>query len=326
MLVLCCLPLHTALTRAKLSAWLWFFLWTALVVNLRNVFHLVWWLALVGLALRIAVRRRLGVLMMAIGPLCLASCWYAKNLCVFGRFEASSWIGFGLARKTWQAESVANRQALVRAGTLDPIAGVPLYGTVAEYAEVLGMPPPSGVPLLDRPTKPTGHSNFHHAIYATASLRMRDEALRVIAALPGRYLANVAVTARQLFAPAVDWPPVVTVRAQVACYEGPVDVLLHGEWGLAGVSLWSVLATLILVPGVVISVRALARPSSARPTDRMLVIMVATILYLYAVAVLLETNEVMRLRLKGDGMLMLAGVVLTCRRPVRDPGAMRPHE
>ena len=316
-LVCACVPLHAALTGGGLRSWLWFFVAAAVVVNLRNVFHLAWWLARVALAVRLAPRRRLGVLLVALGPLCLAGSWYAKNLYVHGRFEASSWVGFGLARKTWHAAPLEDRRALVQAGLLDPIAAVPLFGTVDEYAAVLGMPPETGVPLLDRKTKAAGTTNFHHAIYADASRRMRDEALRVIAADPGRYLANVARTVRQLFAASATWPAVATPRGQVAAYEQAVDRVLHGELGVPSVNLWSLLAAAVLVPGLVIAFRALARPSAAPGADRLLVFLVATILYLYVAAVLLETNEVMRLRLKVDGLLLLAGAIVARRLKAR---------
>lgn len=309
-LVLGCLPLHRALERGRRRDWFWFFFTAAVVVNLRNVFHLLWWLGLLALALRLRWPQRRLVLAGAAVPLLLASSFYLKNWAVYGRFEASSWMGFGLARKTYHQLPLDVRRAAVADGRLAKIAGVELFGGVEAYAEVLGRPPPTGVPLLDRELKSSGFINYHHAIYAEASACMRAEALRLIGLFPRAYLHNVVLTTSQLFAPATAWHPVATPRAQIAAYVDLGDWILHRRLGLRGVCVWSVLAGIVLLAFLAKALGALRARRHRAVEDELFVFCGFTLAYLYAVAVLLDTNEAMRHRLKGDGLLVLAAAIL----------------
>jgi hypothetical protein len=323
LLLLACVPLQQAALHGRPRDWAVFFLLCALVVNVRNVFHLVWWGAALLAAVRVSPGRRRGVLLAGLLPALVAIAPYAKNVVVHGRCEASSWLGFGLARKTWHQEPLDARRERVARGELPPIAGVPVFGSVAEFAAVLGMPAPTGVPLLDRPQKAGGHPNYHHAIYATASAAMAQQALRWIAAHPAAYAANVQRTLGQVFAAAADWGPVATPRRQLDRYGELVDVALHGRWAGTGWNVWACLAAVTTLVGGAFGLRALWRPTRAQPTDVVLAFALGTFAYVVALVALLDTNEVMRSRLKVDGLLVLAAV-LTVRRCLRERPPARP--
>jgi hypothetical protein len=314
--VVCGLTLMTwlfavAIERGKTRHWFACFLAGALIVDLRNLFHVAWLFGLVGYSLTVVEREaRPRLLVASLLPLILACAPYLKNLAVFGRFEASSWIGFGLARKTYHQVPIETRRDWVAQGHLDPIAGVPIFGSVDELAAVLGAPEPTGIPVLDQKVKSSGWTNFHHAIYQTASARMRDEALRLIAAHPWFYAGNVVATARLMFRPATEWAPVRTPADQIRGWCNAVSGVQHHRIaGIAGLTPWSLLAALVLLHALVVTCRVLVARWRANGEERVLVFAALTIGYVFAVATLLDTNETMRHRLKVDGLLLLAALI-----------------
>jgi len=281
-----------------------FLLLTALALWVRNVFHLAFWVAGWLLLWRTWPGPRRALLLASLLPALLAIAPYAKNAVVHGRFEASSWIGFGLARKTWHTEDLATRQAEVLRGERPRIEAVPLFAAVEDYAQVVNMPAPTGVPVLDEPRKRNGEVNYHHAIVATASAAMRDSAAAHIARFPARYLANVLATVRQFFAPSTAWAPVATPRAQLGGYGAWLDALLHRPW-LGPCNTWALFCSVVLLASLGSVWRVLRRGASATPADVVIVFAASTFVYVAVVAVALDTVEVMRHRLKVDALVWL---------------------
>jgi hypothetical protein len=254
----------------------------AVVVWTRNVFHLVWWLAaalLVWRAVRWPWRQALRV---AALPLLVTVLPFAKNAIVHGTFASSTWMGFGLARKMWHSLPPEQRAQRLQSGELPPIAAVPVFGGAAEFAAVVGMPEATGVPLLDRPTKATGHPNYHHAVYVRANAALRAAALRQVLAHPDEYCASVAATFAQCWFAANSWGPVATPRALAAFAAAAAGLAAWRSW------------------------RRRQQGTAPSPRDVVTLFAVGTAIYVVVVASLLDTNEVMRLRLKIDGLLVLA--------------------
>jgi hypothetical protein len=307
LLLFACVPLCRVATGGP-SALQAFLLLAASVLWVRNVFHLVWWLACLLLAWRVSPARRRTVLLAALLPALVAVAPYAKNAFVHGRFEASSWLGFGLARKTYHQEPLAVRQAEALRGERPAIEGVPVFGSVEEYALAVPLPAATGVPLLDAPRKRNGEVNYHHAIVATASAQMARSALAHLARQPERYLQNVATTAAQFFAPAAAWPPVATPRASLGRYGRFLDGLLHTPW-FGPCNLWFLFTLAALGSTLPAVWRVVGQRRRADAADVVATFCSGTFVYLALVAVCLDTGEVMRHRLKVDGLLWLAAAL-----------------
>lgn len=288
----------------RLGAAVSFLLLIALLLWVRNVFHLAFWVAGWLLLVRCWPGSRRALLLASLLPALLAVAPYAKNAFVHGRFEASSWLGFGLARKTWHQEDLATRQAQALRGERPRIEAVPLFAAVEDYALAVPMPAPTGVPVLDEKHKRNGEVNYHHAITATASAAMRDSAVAHIARFPDRYLANVLATVRQLFAPSTAWAPVATPRAQLGGYGAWLDALLHTPW-LGPCNTWALFCCLVLLASLGSVWRVLRRGASAARADVVMTFAALTFVYVAVVAVTLDTVEVMRHRLKVDAMVWL---------------------
>lgn len=321
LLVIACVPLPAA-GAGRAAAAGTFLLVLALVLNVRNVFHLVWWGACFLLLFRAWSGPRRPLLLAAILPLLVAIGPYAKNAVVHGRFEASSWLGFGLARKTYHGDDLARRQEQARSGKRAPIEAVPVFGSVEEFALVVPSTPPTGVRVLDRPRKASGAVNYHHAVVAHAAARMRDAALAHIATFPARYVQNVAATARQFFAASSTWAPAATPRSQLGDFAGVVDGILHAPiLGVANV--WLLLTLAVLLSAVPSVWRVVRRGPPVEAVDLLVTFAAGTFVYVAVTAILLDAVEVMRHRLKVDGLLWLAGAVLWLvpRRPGDVPAA-----
>lgn len=296
-----------------------FLLVAALVLNVRNVFHLVWWVACLLLVLRTWRGSRRALLLASLLPALVAVAPYAKNALVHGRFEASSWSGFGLARKTYHQDELAVRADEALRGLREPIQAVPVFGSVEEFALVVPAVPPTGVQVLDRPRKANGFVNYHHALVAEASARMREAAWADMKQRPERYVADVLRTVPIFFAASSDWRPVATPRAQLGNYATTIDTVLHTPW-FAGLGFWAWGTFVVLLASVPAVWRVLRRGPKAARADVLVAFAVGTYVYLALAAVLLDTNEVMRHRLKVDGLLLLAAAVLVLARVQRGSG------
>ncbi|MFO1032453.1 MAG: hypothetical protein U1F60_15330 [Planctomycetota bacterium] len=288
----------------RLRAAVSFLLLTALLLWVRNVFHLAFWVASWLLLLRTWPGSRRAMLVASLLPALFAIAPYAKNAAVHGRFETSSWVGFGLARKTWHQEDLATRQAEALRGERARIEAVPLFAAVEDYALAVPMPAPTGVPVLDEPRKRNGEVNYHHAIVASASAAMRDSAVDHIARFPGRYLANVFATVRQFFAPSTSWAPLATPRAQLGGYGTWLDALLHTPW-LGPCNTWALFCCVVLLASLGSVWRVLRQGASTVAADRVVAFAALAFVYVAGLAVLLDTVEVMRHRLKVDALLWL---------------------
>jgi hypothetical protein len=307
-----------AIQAPGFRTWTWVFLLAAILALFKGVFHLAWMLGLVGILWRLSARKdRRVVLVASILPLLLVAGWYGKNLALHGQFKTSSWVGIGLARKTYHLLPAEERAALAR--RIDPIIGVDIFGSVAQFAEVVPMPEPTGVRLLDEPSRVDGSINFHHAIYVEGCDRMVAAAWQSILEDPRPYARNVLETIQLMFEPASLWWPVVRPRNEARVYCTAVDLLLHGHWGVRGINCWSVLTLVTLLGGGVVSVRSLRRPAEAQATDALITAATFTAVFILAVSALFDAQEANRHRFLVDGVIVLAAVLLACRwrRPAR---------
>jgi len=320
LLLLLCERAVAATRDDTFLAWFGFFLVAAALVLLKNLFHPLWMVLLVALAMR-GARDRPRVVAAALLPLLLVLAWPVKNAIVFGSPATSGWVGFGLARKTYHRIPLEKRRERAEQGMIDPIATVEIYGDVAAFAAVMPPLAETGVRLLDEPRKSSGEINYHHAIYVPASFRMRNEALRLILEYPGDFLDDVVRTIGVMFQPAVRWPPVSRNHRSIQTWCDAVDGVLHAEIAMP-LRPWGLLALLVLILSAPAAWQALRRPRHSSVEQRMLTLGSGLILWVYTLAILFDTNETMRQRFASDGVLWVCALVVVrrvMRRFARDP-------
>jgi hypothetical protein len=197
---------------AKAAFWLWFgfFLTCAIIGLTRSTFHLVWFIAMTGLgACFIEPHARRVMLKAACIPAALLIGLYAKNVVVFGVFEAYSsgpasyqivttWRLPPEIRNTWIREGKLSRFAAV-----GPDAGprefLPLFST-SENPEW-----PAQLNRLDRPT--VYAPNFNHWFFLEANIEKRRDALYTVKERPLDYVATVLEGFGDMLSPSTEWHP-----------------------------------------------------------------------------------------------------------------------
>src|SRR5882724_4990158 len=211
LLTLSAVLFHRGVVRASFASWLAFFLVCAAIGWLRSTFHLVWFLAMIGLALVFGGARtgRLRVLAATTGPAVLLLALYLKNLAVFGVFGATTYGPVNLTQVTVRRTPAAQREAWVREGKLSAYAAIDVFSGPEAYLPLLGSPDnrewPPMLNHLDRPS--IGRPNFNHWFYLQINPQRRRDALRCLAARPGAYAGSVLVNLEGFFSPSTQWHP-----------------------------------------------------------------------------------------------------------------------
>jgi 4-amino-4-deoxy-L-arabinose transferase-like glycosyltransferase len=160
----------------------------------RSLFHIAALLAAVVL-LAVAARRWRMVLAAGLVVSLATAGWYAKNAAQYGFFGASSWGGMSL----WAAVSAnydrTDLERLHEAGVVEAfVLAVTVWQPPSRYAP-LGYEAEGSAPATDR-------DNLHNVNVVTYAPRYGRNALRLIAARPLHYLANVARAYRIYAGPA----------------------------------------------------------------------------------------------------------------------------
>jgi hypothetical protein len=304
--------LHRALETGRERDWYLVALPLATLVLLRALFHPVW-LAAVLAGLALVTRRAPGGLRPLVRPALVAllavGAVLAKNQIVFGRPTLSSFAGMNLSRTVLDRTEWDTLTALVDEGALSPWA---LTGGFQPLGDYWPPPPaaPTGIPLLDRPTKADGSVNLHHAAYLDVSDQLARDSLTVIARHPGVYLASVAQNLGQTLHPASTYAPLLDARARLAPLVRFYEPALGWVPALGPMGVWPVLLPLVLV----LHAAWLWRRRSARdPAWVTTVFMAGTVLYVWIIGSLMERTENQRFRFEVDPLIWVLVVSAAAR-------------
>lgn len=166
-----------------------------------SLFHLVW---LLGLAFVLTLHRRRDwrtILTAAAIPLIVVAFWYGKNLVQFGQFTGSTWFGMNFSRMANAAVTRPERQALYDRGAISAVSFIRPFRAPDEYHEIVPMPPPTGIPVLDQEMKPSGVPNFNNSLFVALSRQYGRDALKIVAAYPTAYPRSLVESYRRYFRP-----------------------------------------------------------------------------------------------------------------------------
>jgi hypothetical protein len=238
LLTLSAVLFHRGVARGSWASWFAFFLCCAVIACLRSTFHLLWFIAMIGLALGFAARRgRMRVLTAAAGPGALLLALYLKNLAVFGVFGATSYGPVNLTQVTVRRLPAAQRADWISDGRLSPYAAIDVFSGPEAYRSLLGAPDnPEWPALLDRLDRPSvGKPNFNHWYFLKVNPQRRRDGLRYLTALPGAYARSVLVNLVAFFSPSTRWhpwdrterSPHLQHRQTLGAYEAAYDAAVH---------------------------------------------------------------------------------------------------
>ena len=177
----------------------------AIVVITRGTFHLAWFVAILAgtaLVVRGATPRRLAAA--AAIPCALVLGLYLKNLLTFGDwFAGRIYRDMNYAQMVLQNVLPETRDRLVREGRLSPIVYLSIYRRDLEaFRPFLGEVERTGIPVLDRERKSTGHPSWQSLTMQRVGRRMAEAAAVAARHAPGAWRSSVLANARLYFRPA----------------------------------------------------------------------------------------------------------------------------
>jgi hypothetical protein len=199
----------------------------------RSVLHLAWCVALLAIvvaAIPQGARRR--TLAAASVPLACVLALYVKNAVVFGEFGPSSWLGMNLAKLTVDERAIdrAEREALIRDGTLSPIARIDTFSPLDRYP-VSSPRSCCDVPVLTQTTKAANVPNFNHAAYVKISRQYLRDSIALIRARPSIYLRSVGRSFAIFALPASDFWTLTQNREAIRRWDALWSFCLNGAIG-----------------------------------------------------------------------------------------------
>jgi hypothetical protein len=196
-----------ALASARRRWWVACFGLGMLLCYTRSLYHLVWLLGLIGLALGLRRGQRRSILQAAGLPTSAVVALYAKNLVIFGVFGTSSWLGLSLGKGTVHELPAETRSAWIEQGRLTPVAQVDPFAGPGTYIPHVDAPSPTGIPVLDQRRKESGAPNYNHRVYPRAARAQLQNALTTIRHRPLRFVHTVFRNGLHWLSPTTTWHP-----------------------------------------------------------------------------------------------------------------------
>jgi hypothetical protein len=314
LLVASVLAFHAYATRPSFARAAAFFGLAAALVLTRSVFQFLW----LGLALALvllAARTRRTTLLAAALPVALVLGLYAKNAVLFGTFSTSSWYGLSLARTVLPNVSLEERRAFVRAGRLSPVALRWPFSPLSEFPKRLADTEPTGIPVLDRPTKGSGAPNFNHRAYLGLSSDYRDAALWTVRRKPGAYLDGIGLGVGRFFDAGTDDPGFRRNQRRLREWGSAYERLFARASSTGGVRV----SAMMLVYALALGYAALRLVSGMRrerrlcPAAATLAYVVVTVAYLVVVWVATDNGETFRARMLTEPLVLFLLLPLALR-------------
>ncbi len=278
-----------------------------LLVLTRSSFHLFWMIMMIALVIILDRQHNSsrGVIWIGAIGIILAASWYLKNLVLFNKFTASTWMGMNLARVLPPSTDLG------KAGTFRTLE---MYEGL--YDKFQGF---DDVPLLNNPVK-LRHSypNYYHKDYIPISDAFQKDFLNELRQHPGRYVTKAGHAISIFFSPPTHAPfieknldriePFTTVFAfdftrppTYAAMQRDMDDLTATQAFMERNHIGTTYAipAIAILAGLAIALTVLFRCKRFVPIEAALVIMLL-VMYAYGVLVgiLFEFGENNRFRLE----------------------------
>jgi hypothetical protein len=305
LLIASALALHEFVRRATVWPGAAFFTLLAAVVYLRSIFQVVW-LALV-VCLIVLVRRDLArTALFGALPLLAVVLLITKNVVVFGVPTTSSWFGMNFAQVLYSEVPLVERRDLVARGELSRVSSIDPFRPPEDYASVVSIPPPRGIPVLDRMEKSSGAPNWNHLLLVSVSRDYFEDSIRLIRLRPRAYPAAILEGGKLYFHPATDSDFIAKNRDQIRGYVKLFDRIVLLRTGFSQIALMLVLAHVVaLLYGLVRTSRIIRRRVEATPEAVTVAYLWVTLVYVTAVITFTQVSENNRIRFFLDPLVVI---------------------
>ncbi len=320
--------------RNSLPCLLLFFVLLLALVFVRNMFHLVYALAILASLAYVSKGRRRSILLAGALPLLVILGLYTKNWILFGSFSGSTWLGMNMNTITAhqltgrEARDFVNRGVISQVSLLDPGSPIQLYRPYIHY------PARTGIPVLDECVTSNGATNFNCLAFLQVEHAYARDGLALLQCYPLAYFRSFEIAWFTYFLPAGDFPFFDLNRPRIRAIDRFWNVVFFGQFKDAsdrkelrrladqGARTSLVLHTgiflmiglpALFIWGVTYLVRGVRRKTLDRRSAILIGFLLFNIAYLTAVANLLSSFENNRYRFPFDAFyVVLLGVALEC--------------
>ena len=307
-----------------------FFLYLAMLMLTRSLFHLIFLPGVVLLLVWMDKRAWKRVVGYSLIPLVLVGGLYMKNYLTFGFFGGSSWLGMNLARVATHAtldhslgelmhmpyaqkeqEMKMHLEKLYREKKIHSPMLVGAFKPLDTYEKSYRNKIPlkfQHIPMLTEELKSSEYRNLNHYDYLAISADMKKDDLTLIAGHPAGYARTVAMALMNYIRPAWDYLFVEENAGKIRRYIKRFELedlggTLKGKYGLISV----LLLPLMIVFGVVYAAVLLYHHSRKRAAAALFALY--SILFVMGIGILVEIGELNRMRVMTDPLLFILGTV-----------------
>ncbi len=216
----------------KLSYAVCFLVLTSVLVLSRSLFHPVFYLISVILAVLLTDRAKrkkaIGAGFLIAVPILVI---LLKNLLLFGFLGTSSWFGLNLAKVSTFMLPDREREAMVNDGTLSEHALVHPFGELWRREEWLAKTeiPIYGSAATDSMYKSTGENNYNHSAYIILSRQYFSDAVSVLSKRPAVFVKAMVHAYGHYFAPSSCYPLVEDNVRKLGVYAGIYEFVFQGS-------------------------------------------------------------------------------------------------
>ena len=286
----------------------------------RSVFGVLWIVAIVapllvrppraaapGVSPRAVLTKAVAI------PLILVSLNGAKTRWLVGHEYGSALLWCNLAIKVFYQVPPAEREGLIARGVLTEAATVEPFSDLSHYAPLRVPHPPTGIPLLDLDSVPSGLRNAHSIEYALIGERCcKPDALYLLRHYPQAYAESVWVAFRDSYFLSASEDATVERGSNYRRLKN-LEVLLRRLGGRTenGSLLWLVVGLpLATMYGVTRLLRDAKGPAPGGPIFAACAYMLVTIAYVTAGTTLVSYGDFNRYRFEIDPLYLVLGALL----------------
>ncbi len=330
---------------ARESRVIWAMLFFAALFGLvlvRNIFHLIYFVAILAALVLLSPRRRRMLLLCGALPLLAILGLYAKNWVLFGSFSGSTWMGMNMDTITAHQLTGDEASAFVNKGVISPVSLLDLGSPLALYRPYIQMPTRTGIAVLDDCVTSTGSTNFNCLAFLQVQRIYTSDGFRLLRNYPVVYLRSVEIAWFSYFLPAGDFPFFDLNRPRIHAIDRFWNVVFFGQFKEAsdrkelrrlaarGAGPWLVLYTgVFLIVGLpalwlwsaYYVVNGMRRKTIHPPASILIGFLLLNIAYVTAIANFLSSFENNRYRFPLDAFyVVLLGVALTKVPPLLASG------
>ena len=205
---------------------LMFFFGCSVIVFLRSGFTLMWFGAVLVIAVCILRSASRKVIYACSLPLLTVLLLYTHNYYQFGFVGTSSWLGMNLTWMTVRSIPKAERERLATKAEISELSLMEPFQGITTYKRFLEPSSKTNVPVLDQEFKSNGEPNLHHIGYVKLSAQYLHDAIEVATKYPLSYLQRVGIALACFFTPSSRYGEFVDFnRKRISTWESLNDRL-----------------------------------------------------------------------------------------------------